>query len=114
MAIDKGWLTEECSEAGLAFSMKLKEKIYEERTRYQLIEIYETEFFGTVLVLDGFVMLTDLEQFYLSRDHGPPRVVYTPESKKSANHRRPRLRCPARSPEAPRNPWSRPLSFNRR
>lgn len=63
MAIDSTWFTEECPEAGSAFSMKLKQKVYEEKTPYQLIEIYETEFFGTLMTLDGLVMLTDRDNF---------------------------------------------------
>jgi len=63
MAIDNSWYTEECPEGGSAFSMKLKEKVYEEQTPYQLIEIYETEFFGTLMTLDGLVMLTDRDNF---------------------------------------------------
>jgi spermidine synthase len=63
MAIDNSWYTEECPEGGSAFSMKLKEKVYEEQTPYQLIEIYETEFFGTLMTLAGLVMLTDRDNF---------------------------------------------------
>ncbi|MFQ5993513.1 MAG: polyamine aminopropyltransferase [Acidiferrobacterales bacterium] len=63
MVIDQQWFTEECDEGGSAFSMKLKQKVYEEKTPYQVIEIYETEFFGTLMTLDGFVMLTDRDNF---------------------------------------------------
>ena len=63
MTIDRGWYTEECPEQGSAFSLKLKDKVYQEQTPYQLIEIYETESFGTLMTLDGLVMLTDRDNF---------------------------------------------------
>lgn len=63
MTLDSGWFTEKCLEGGSAFSMKVKEKLYQEQTPYQLIEIFETEFFGTVMTLDGLVMLTDRDNF---------------------------------------------------
>ena len=59
----KGWLTEVCEECGSAFSMKLVAKLHEERTRHQRIEIFETQAYGTVMVIDGFVMLTDADNF---------------------------------------------------
>jgi spermidine synthase len=63
MTIDSGWYTEECLEHGSAFSLKLKDKVYQEQTPYQLIEIYETASFGTLMTLDGLVMLTDRDNF---------------------------------------------------
>ncbi len=63
MTIDNGWYTEECREHGSAFSLKLKDKVYQEQSPYQLIEIYETESFGTLMTLDGLVMLTDRDNF---------------------------------------------------
>jgi spermidine synthase len=43
--------------------MKIKEKLHDEQTPYQHIEIFETEYFGTLMVIDGFVMLTDRDNF---------------------------------------------------
>jgi spermidine synthase len=63
MTLDSGWFTETCHEGGSAFSLKLKEKLHQEQTPYQLIEIFETEFFGTLMTLDGLVMLTDRDNF---------------------------------------------------
>ena len=63
MTIDSGWYTEECREHGSAFSLKLKDRVYQEQSPYQLIEIYETESFGTLMTLDGLVMLTDRDNF---------------------------------------------------
>jgi len=63
MTLDKSWFTEVCDEGGSAFSLKIKEKLHEEQTPYQRIEIYDTEHFGKLMVIDGFVMLTDRDNF---------------------------------------------------
>ncbi|HKJ09133.1 MAG TPA: polyamine aminopropyltransferase [Gammaproteobacteria bacterium] len=63
MTLDKSWFTEVCDEGGSAFSLKIKEKLHEEQTPYQRIEIYDTEHFGKLMVIDGFVMLTDRHNF---------------------------------------------------
>ncbi|GMQ90654.1 MAG: polyamine aminopropyltransferase [Gammaproteobacteria bacterium] len=78
MAVDNTWFTEECPEGGSAFSMKLKQKVYQEQTQYQLIEIYETEFFGTLMTLDGLVMLTDRDNFIYHEMMTHPAVFTHP------------------------------------
>ena len=63
MALDDRWVTEACAEAGSAFSLKIRDKLHEEQTAYQTIAVYETEHFGTALFIDGFVQLTDRDNF---------------------------------------------------
>ena len=57
------WFTEICREGGSAFSIKIREKLHDEQTGYQRIEIYATEKFGNLMVIDGFVMLTARDNF---------------------------------------------------
>ena len=57
------WFTEECAEAGTAFSLEIHEKLHEEQTTFQKIEIYATKSFGKLMVIDGFVMLTERDNF---------------------------------------------------
>ena len=59
----ENWFTEECIEAGTAFSLVTEKKIHEEKTPYQTIEIYLTKTFGKLMVIDGFVMLTERDNF---------------------------------------------------
>lgn len=63
--LDGNWFTEVAAEAGSAFSLRLTGagRIHEERTAYQHIEVYETEHFGRLLTIDGFVMLTERDNF---------------------------------------------------
>jgi spermidine synthase len=51
---------------GFAISLKIKSKVHDEQSTYQRIEIYETETFGTLMTLDGLVMVTD-RQFRITR-----------------------------------------------
>ncbi len=61
--LDEHWFTEICEECGSAFSMALEARLHAEQTPYQRIEILETASYGTVMVIDGFVMLTDRDNF---------------------------------------------------
>ena len=82
MIPDSGWFTEICEECGSAFSMKLKEKVYEEQTPYQYIEIYETETFGTLMTLDGLVMVTDKDNFIYHEMMVHPALFTHPDPKR--------------------------------
>ncbi|MFV1997465.1 MAG: polyamine aminopropyltransferase [Acidiferrobacterales bacterium] len=57
------WYTEISTESGSAFSLKIRKKIHQEQTPYQLLEIYDTEVFGKLMTLDGLVMLCGLDNF---------------------------------------------------
>lgn len=61
--LDHNWFTEVCEECGSAYSLQIKKKLHEEQTPYQNITIYETVRFGTLMVIDGFIMLADLDNF---------------------------------------------------
>ena len=59
----KTWFTEECTECGTSLSVEIREKLHEEQTAFQKIEIYSTRSFGNLMVIDGFVMLTERDNF---------------------------------------------------
>ncbi|MFP4146106.1 MAG: polyamine aminopropyltransferase [Halorhodospira sp.] len=59
----EGWFTEAVEEEGVAFSLAIDDKIYEEQSDYQHIEVYRTRQWGRLLVLDGCVMLTERDEF---------------------------------------------------
>ena len=60
---NNSWFTEECAESGTAFSLEILEKLHEEQTAFQKIEIYSTKHFGKLMAIDGFVMLTERDNF---------------------------------------------------
>ena len=63
MALDSTWYTEQWAEQGSAISLKIRNRVHDEQSPYQRIEIYETETFGTLMTLDGLVMVTDRDNF---------------------------------------------------
>lgn len=64
MALDeKDWFTEVSEESGTAFSFKIKAKLHEEQSEYQRIEVFETEKWGRLMTIDGYIMLTDRDNF---------------------------------------------------
>lgn len=61
--LNNNWFTEVFQDQGTAFSLQVKQKLHEEQTPFQKLEIYETETFGNLMVLDGCVMLTTRDNF---------------------------------------------------
>ena len=72
------WFTEECTEAGSAYSLKIHKKLHEEQTPYQKIEIYATKRFGKLMVIDGFVMLTERDNFIYHEMMSHPALLSHP------------------------------------
>ena len=82
MISDKNWYTEEWAGQGAAISLKLKDKVHEEKSPYQRIEIYETETFGTLMTLDGLVMVTDRDNFIYHEMMSHPALFTHPDPKR--------------------------------
>ena len=67
-SFEGNWITETWTDPrgvpeGTAFSMKVKEVLYDEWTGLQKLWIGLTEDFGRVMFLDGYVMLTERDEF---------------------------------------------------
>ena len=58
------WFTEEHFGTGSAFSLKIKRKLDEAQSPFQHHEIYETETFGNLMVLDGCTMVSTRDNFF--------------------------------------------------
>ncbi len=55
--------TEEYLEVGASFSLDVTQILYTGSSPFQKIQIYETLFFGKVLVIDNCIMLTEKDEF---------------------------------------------------
>ncbi|MFH0702348.1 MAG: polyamine aminopropyltransferase [bacterium] len=55
------WFTEKQENIGI--SLKVKNTLYHAVSKFQSIDIIETEFFGRVLLLDGAIMTTEKDEF---------------------------------------------------
>ncbi|CAL1241731.1 polyamine aminopropyltransferase [Candidatus Methylocalor cossyra] len=63
MVNEAGWFSEVYPHHGSALSFKVIDKLHEEQTPFQRIEIFETEWFGTLMVIDGCTMVSDRDNF---------------------------------------------------
>ena len=57
------WFTEIFQNEGTAFSLQIKKHLHNEQSKYQTLDIYDTETFGKLMVIDGCVMLTQRDNF---------------------------------------------------
>lgn len=76
------WFTERYPGRGSAFSLKVEKKLHEEQSPYQRLEIYETEYFGTLMVIDGCIMLTDRDNFLYHEMMSHPVLFTHPDPKR--------------------------------
>jgi len=63
MTLDNSWFSEPQPDSGTAFSLQITEKLHEEQSEFQKIEIFQTTEFGKLMVIDGYIMLTDRDNF---------------------------------------------------
>ena len=45
------------------FSIQIDKQLHSEQTEFQRIDIFESKEFGRMMVLDGYVMLTEKDEF---------------------------------------------------
>lgn len=80
----KHWFSEAFDSEGSAFSLKIKGKLHEEQTPYQKLEIYDTETFGKLMILDGCTMVTTRENFIYHEMMSHTALFAHPNPKKVA------------------------------
>ncbi len=76
------WFTEQHLNAGSAFSLKIKRKLHEEQSDFQHLEIYETETFGNLMVIDGCTMVSTRDNFFYHEMMSHPALFTHPDPKK--------------------------------
>lgn len=76
------WFTEICREGGSAFSLALGRKLHEEDSPYQRIEVYQTEAYGNLLVIDGFIMLSARENHVYHEMMSHPALFTHPDPRR--------------------------------
>lgn len=76
------WFTEEVPAVGSAFSLKIKRKLHEEQSGFQHLEIYETETFGNLMVIDGCTMVSTRDNFLYHEMMSHPAMYTHPDPKR--------------------------------
>jgi len=82
MSLDDSWFSEVNPQLGIAFSLKITRKLHSEQTPYQQLDIYDTEQFGHLMVLDGCVMLTSRDNFLYHEMMSHPALFSHPQPRK--------------------------------
>jgi spermidine synthase len=84
--MDQAWFTETVPACGTGFSLKLAAgqvtALHREQTPYQLIEIYDTESFGKLMVIDGCTMVSTRDNFLYHEMMSHPALFTHPEPKR--------------------------------
>jgi spermidine synthase len=76
------WFTEQVPTVGTAFSLKIKRKLHEEQSDFQHLEIYETESFGNLMVIDGCTMVSTRDNFLYHEMISHPALYTHPNPKR--------------------------------
>lgn len=76
------WFTEEVPIAESAFSLKIKRKLHEEQSEFQHLEIFETETFGNLMVIDGCTMVSTRDNFFYHEMMSHPVLFTHPNPKR--------------------------------
>lgn len=76
------WFTEEMHSTGTAFSLKITRKLSEEQSEFQRLEMYETETFGNLMVIDGCTMVSTRDNFFYHEMMSHPALYTHPNPKR--------------------------------
>lgn len=81
---DDKWLIESCSESGSAFALELgpKGRLHHERSDYQTIEVFDTVWFGRAMAIDGYLMLSERDNFLYHEMLSHPALFSHPDPKR--------------------------------
>ncbi|MFO7603494.1 MAG: polyamine aminopropyltransferase [Gammaproteobacteria bacterium] len=76
MTLDNNWFTEVADDIGSAFSLKIKARLEAVQTPFQNIEIYDTTHYGKLMIIDGYTMVSTVDNFLYHEMMSHP-VLYT-------------------------------------
>lgn len=74
------WFSEEHT-SNVKLSIKVDKQLYSENSKYQRIDIFESPEFGRILTLDGFLMLTEKDEFIYHEMIVHPAMAVHPNPK---------------------------------
>lgn len=57
------WIIEACDAGGSAFALKGANKLHEAQSPFQKVEVYDSELWGKVMLIDGYYMVTSKDNF---------------------------------------------------
>lgn len=82
MSLGDGWFSEAYEPGGSAFSLKITEKLHEVQSPFQKVEVYATETFGNLMVIDGATMVSTRENFFYHETMSHPALFTHPDPRR--------------------------------
>lgn len=76
------WFSEYYPTPEAKLSIKIKDVLFTAKSEFQQIDIYQTERMGKLLVLDGYVMLSEMDEFVYHEMISHPAMLTHPAPKK--------------------------------
>jgi spermidine synthase len=81
MSDANNWFTERSDELGCGFTLRIEEKLHDEQSDFQRIEVYKTATYGNLMTIDGLVMLTSRDNFLYHEMMSHPALYSHPAPK---------------------------------
>ncbi|WP_037373016.1 polyamine aminopropyltransferase [Anaerovorax odorimutans] len=75
------WFSEYYMEDDVKLSLKIDEILYAERSPFQKIEIFKNKTFGVFMVLDGYIQVTEKDEFVYHDMISHPAMAVNPDIK---------------------------------
>jgi spermidine synthase len=63
MGLDDDWITEICEDGGSAFALKGRGRLFERQSPFQKVEVFDTETYGKLMLIDGCTMVSTRDNF---------------------------------------------------
>ncbi|HEX4479949.1 MAG TPA: polyamine aminopropyltransferase, partial [Rudaea sp.] len=76
------WFSEQHDYSGSSIGFRVKEKLHEEQTPFQKIEIFDTTDWGKLMVIDGCMMVTTRDNFLYHEMMSHPALFTHPRAKR--------------------------------
>lgn len=80
--ITQNWFIEQFASEGSAIGFSIKEKLHEVKSAYQTIQVFSTEHFGNLMVIDDCIMLTSRDNFLYHEMMSHPALFTHADPKK--------------------------------
>jgi len=84
MSLDDEWITEICEDGGSAFSLKGSSRVFDKQSPYQRVEVFDTETYGKLMLIDGCTMVSTRENFLYHEMMSHPALFAHPAPKRVA------------------------------
>ena len=75
------WYTENHTK-NVKFSIKVDRHLHSEQSEFQRIDVFKSYEFGTFLTLDGYMMVTERDEFFYHEMIVHPAMAVNPQVKK--------------------------------